>query len=72
MLCQIPPTPLWERGVGGIWHNVHTSQKLKNITETCLWYFHQKIVITCITYTIAIYYYMHYLSTEIEDLKTEN
>ena len=27
-----------------------------------LWHFHQKIVITCITYTIATHYYMHYLS----------
>jgi hypothetical protein len=45
-----------------------------------LQHFHQRIMITYITYTIAIYYYMRYLAIETEnlgnpencELKTEN
>jgi hypothetical protein len=42
--------------------------------STVLWHFHQKIVIACITYTIATHYYMHYLSerSKIRKLYTEN
>ena len=27
-----------------------------------LWFFHQKIVVACITYTLLTHYYMYYLS----------
>jgi len=33
-----------------------------------LQHFHQKIMITYITYTIAIYYYMRYLAIETQNL----
>jgi len=41
---------------------------------TVLWYSHRKIMIACITYTIATYYYVHYLTEEskIRKLKTGN
>ena len=35
-----------------------------------LWYFHQKNMITSITYTIANCYYMHYLAIETESLES--
>ena len=44
----------------------------KSFNTNVLQHFHQKIMITYITYSIENDYYIHYLSQKSENLETEN